>query len=46
MSDALGDVLAVQATPPETPGSLQNLLKAEFELLATYLANAWVPEEY
>jgi hypothetical protein len=41
MGDASGaDAPATQTTPPETTGSLQNILKAEFELLATYLANA------
>jgi hypothetical protein len=40
-SDASRDhASTTQITPPETKGSLQNLLKAE------HLANAWVPEEY
>ena len=47
MSDASGaDAPATQTTPSETTRSPQILLKAEFKLLATYLANAWVPEEY
>jgi len=46
MSDVLGAGAPPTQTTPQTTGSLQNLLKAGFELLATYLANAWVLEEY
>lgn len=47
MSDASGaDAPATQTTHSETTRSPQNLLKTKFVLLATYLANAWVPEEY
>jgi hypothetical protein len=35
----------VQTTPSGTTGCLRNILKAEFELIATYLANTWVPEQ-
>jgi len=44
MSDASEDATATattaQTTPSGTTGCLQNILKAEFELVATYLANA------
>jgi hypothetical protein len=47
MSDpSRDDASTTPTTPLETIGSLQNILKVEFELLATYLANAWVPEQY
>jgi hypothetical protein len=47
MSDiSSDDASTTQTTPLETIGSPQNILKAKFELLATYLANSWVPEQY
>jgi hypothetical protein len=52
MSDASENATATatastaQTTPSGTIGCLQNILKAEFELIATYLANVWVPEQY
>ena len=43
--DASIDATTAQTTPSETTGCLQNSLKAEFELIATYLANVWVLEQ-
>jgi hypothetical protein len=47
-SDASENATATtaQTTPSGTTGCLQNILKAEFELIATYLANTWVLEQY
>jgi hypothetical protein len=48
MSDASENATATtaQTTLLGTTGCLQNILKAEFELIATYLANVWVLEQY